>query len=185
MRIDGNRTAVGNEKSMTTFFAMVFWIYREFRIDSKSQIYNLDETGFTPSNDLGSGSVNCVISLASSQAISVGARFKYVNRITALHCVSAYGTNVLPALVFKGARLSTVDCDQGKISVKDYIGEDIIVYNRKKLGSSDTPIFIQWCQKFAPMKLSKHGREEYVVLFFDGYRSHLSLQALQVLSVGH
>ena len=146
MRIDRNRTSVANEKSMTTFVAMVDWIYREFRIDSNSQIYNLDETGFTPSNDLGSGSVTRVISLTSSQAISVGTRFKYLNRITALHCMSSGGTNVLPALVLKGARLATVDCDQGKISVKDYIGEDITAYSRKKLGSIDTLIYIQWCQ---------------------------------------
>ena len=46
-----------------------------------------------------------------------------MNRITAFHFVSADATNVLQALVFKGARLGTVNCDQGKISVKDYIGE--------------------------------------------------------------
>ena len=32
------------------------------------------------------------------------------------------------------------------------------------------------------MKLSKHDFEKYVVLFFDGYRSHLSLEALRVLA---
>lgn len=67
-----------------------------------SQVWNLDEIGFTPGWDLNSINRTGVVAATNTRAVFPSAQFRYINRISVLVAVFANGVSIYPAAVLHG-----------------------------------------------------------------------------------
>lgn len=105
--------------------------------------------------------------------------------MTMLPAVSAEGDIERPMLVFKGSRVPyRVLSENGRQVVQTYgdcLPRGYIVGMREQEGGVDTPKVLVWCTDFTNhvAGLTQNGRK--VLLIVEGYRSHMSLSALEKL----
>ena len=64
--VEGIRAKSSTAKNIGSFFAILRLVYIENKILGPSQVYNVDETGFTPSNDMTSSVTSRTVTLANT-----------------------------------------------------------------------------------------------------------------------
>lgn len=100
--IDHIRYVLFNCKTISSFFAQISLIYKQKEIMRAFQIFNLDNTGFSPGHDLNGIQKERMIIDADTCAVLPRVNFRYNNQFSILVANSADGTFLLPAATFKG-----------------------------------------------------------------------------------
>jgi len=169
-----------NVESIAEYMAQVELAYSKYSIKEAWQILNLDETGFSPGRDLTGKTAHKVIASAGKGATWSNVGFKYPHRISFLACVSAAGDTFLPAPIFRGLRepfLST-GCYSRKVS--ELMPQGWKAFWRKDVASVDSAIFYSWSTEFIKEVRSKYGEQDWLILFWDGYRAHMTYRVINM-----
>eukprot|EP00171_Calliarthron_tuberculosum_P002640 IDg2640t1 len=144
----------------------------------------------SPERDCHRNSTKKVVGARSTRCYTKGADFeKNLSRVTLLGCISAAGEAFLPMWIFKGKRLpfrfrQMPDGSQKAESAAHLLPPGSLHGTRPEVGGVDTKIFVSWCKHFVQRVeyLTREGKK--VLLVYDGYRAHMSLECLQILKDG-
>lgn len=180
--VDHAREAAFNSFTIGQFFAQVSILYEQLDIRRPGQVANLDESGFTPGRDLCGGAKHRVVTPAGVRASLAKPNFKYAHRVTILAAIFADGSHVSPAVVFRGEREPHLSSATQSKRVSDICPPPWCVYWRKDIASMDTQIFRKWVKEFVPKARAKVNQEEWIVLFYDGFRAHMASDVIDVLA---
>lgn len=181
-----------NGETLTTHIATFEKLLEDNGI-ADSHVYNLDETGVTPNKDTAKRT-NCKHILRSGMAQSSQIRtasFRNVDRVTMLGTICADGTTVPPLFVVKGKSIpyrmiENLDTNRHEMeSMFDCLPEGSMVAVREDTASVDRHNFADWAARFVELVKPKTEGGRKVVLTYDGYRSHVSLLAIQTLRDGN
>ena len=161
---------------------LVLKIIQEHNIDSP-RIWNCDESCATPGRAAkGKQTSRVYVERAGAREAKIE-HFLSTNMVTMLSAVNYADETVPLMLVFKGSRLPyRVVVQEGINTVQRYAGclpRESIVSRRCEGGGVDIKIFLEWCEHFIcnVRDLTRGGRK--LLLILDGYRSHMSLAALE------
>lgn len=188
LRQEGVRFDAINADTLTTHLAAVEFLIKKHGIDA-SRLANLDEAGATAEKEaLGLASSKTFFPRGQSHQARILV-FKNESRVTIMPDIFASGEMGRPMFVFKGTKLPhrVVERDSAlyRESVVDCLPRRSIVTTREDLAGVDKSNFIRWAELFVEdvADLTKQGRK--VLLLYDGYRSHMSLRAVQILRKGN
>lgn len=180
-----------NAENLTSHFAAVERIIHENSID-EVRFANLDESGITPGNDhsrVGKKKVYCTRYARQHKqcAETSSPEFANIHRVTLVGVVFASGEAGRPTFIFEGTKLRyrTVVGSGGSTyheSIAECLPQRSDFTTRKDVAGVDKQIFIRWARRFVEdvQPLTAGGRK--VLFTYDGYRSHMSIEALEVLN---
>lgn len=184
LRQEACRFCACNAETLTSHLATVEKIVIENNIDPE-RMWNLDESGATPGRDAnGKDKRKVYMTRAGAKDAKIGS-FLNSNRVTIMPVISAAGRMTSPLFVFRDKRLPYwVKITEGSEVVEtfaDHLPRQSLVSVREQLGGVDTHNFYNWACNFVrdTKDLTANGRK--LLLIYDGYRSHMSLQVLQLL----
>ena len=162
-------------------YARLKAIYEKYSINCRSQIFNLDETGFsmrgaergrTKLVTIKDQRLNCV-SLKLSGSI---------DHVTVLPVVSADGKMWNPAVVLKGKKHRVRKSKDGSArTLHSYFPPGSSIYMRENVASMDSDIFQLWAIEFVAETQALRKRKGALLLLFDGMDAHLKYCALKTL----
>ena len=101
----------------------------------------------------------------------------------------ADSSSAKPVFIFKGKRIPYPFINKGGLQVTEKIAVCLPrfsrVFMREEGGGIDKHLFVKWTNLFVQeiTDLTQNGRK--VLLLYDGYRSHMSNEALKVLDDGN
>lgn len=183
LRQESKRFAACNADSLTTHFATLSTLIERFDLDAQ-RIWNLDETGATPDKDVnGRSSSRRFMDRRGVQDLKI-AEFRRTHRVTMLPVISAAGQNGPTLFIFKGRRMPYRQIlRRGVVHTETFaelLPRGSLIAFREERGGVDTKNFFEWARIFvhSVRDLTANGRK--VLLIYDAYRSHLSLQVLQL-----
>lgn len=81
-----------NYESLAVLFAQVSLVYNQYDIKCRGQLYNLDETWFSPGRDLCGTKGKRVVTSAGVTAVWARVKFQYTKRISVLLCFNMCGS---------------------------------------------------------------------------------------------
>ena len=182
-RQEAKRFLAVNAKVLTTHFATLKKLVDDNGLDA-ARIFNLNEVGTTPGKD-----TTCMTSAKrllprySGQDICMQ-EFKNVPRVTMLPVISADGQTGPPLFVFKGLRLPyrNVLCN-GRVRTETpacNLPINSCLALRQENGGVDTVNFLHWAYSFVSFVGPLVANNRKVLLIYDGYRAHLSLDILEL-----
>ena len=178
-----------NADTLTTHLASFESVLVENGITA-SQLYNVDETGVTPNLDKSKRTCQKML-LRTSMSKTTQVRtthFKNVDRITMMATVCADGSSFPPFFVLKGMRIPyreiVVDNRYEMESVFDCLPDGSLLTVRNETASVDQWNFADWARHFVAAIRPKTMNGRKVLGTYDGYRCHITLRALDILSKG-
>ena len=181
------RWAATNATNITQHFAALESVISENNIDP-CRIANLDETGTTPNRDCRQTARTKVYNLRGTPPQQRSPEFENVNRITLMSVIFANGVPGRSMFVCKGKHLKyRTSFVQGKPvleTLADCLPRGSIVTMRENVAGVDNPNFIEWAKLFVKDAADLTIDNRKVLLILDGYRSHMTYQALKILQTG-
>eukprot|EP00171_Calliarthron_tuberculosum_P002273 IDg2273t1 len=183
LRQESKRFAACNAEILTTHFATLSVVMERYAFDAQ-RIWNLDETGATPDKDI-NGRSRCrrFLDRRGAQDLKI-AEFRRTHRVTMMPVISAAGQCGPTLFIFKGQRMPYREVlRHGVAHVQTYadlLPRGSVMAFREERGGVDTKNFLGWARLFVDSvrDLTANGRK--VLLIFDAYRSHMSLQVIQL-----
>ena len=152
------------------------------------RIANLDETGTTPDRDCNQTARTKVYNLRGVQPQQRSSQFVNVNRITMMSVIFANGEAGRSMFVCKGKHLkfrtTVVDGKPVVETLADCLPRGSIVTMRENVAGVDSYNFIEWAKLFVVDVKDLTMNNRNVLLVLDGYRSHMTYQALRILQTG-
>eukprot|EP00171_Calliarthron_tuberculosum_P001809 IDg1809t1 len=150
-----DRFASSSAEVLTTHIVSLGQVLEDFNIDAE-RLFNLDETGMTATRDCHGASTNKAFTSSGTRCERRAVSFRNeIARVTLMACVSASGCSDLPLWILRDVR-------------------------------SLTEIFRSQTERPFANALALHFPDNRkVLLLYDGYRSHMSLKALQILQRGN
>lgn len=179
--VDNVRYVAFNAFTVGSFFAQVSLVYQNYKIRSPSQVFNLDETGFSPGRDVIGMKCSRVITEVGASAVTPKLSFNYTNRVSIIVCVCASGTSVAPGIVFKGVREPTLSSGAMSARVTQLVKEPWSVYWRRDTASVDSYIFGRWIDRFIAAVRTDVDSNDWAVLFYDALRAHMTSTVVEKL----
>ena len=179
---ESKRFAVVNIDSLSTHFGTIEKLVNDNDIDA-SRIFNLDEVGICPNKDA-SGRLACknIMPRRGNQDF-VAPLFKYEDRVTMMPVISAAGEAGPPLFVIKEKRMAYRNVLRNG---KTYIESPVSTLPRRSVlatgieaGAVDSMNFLSWSDSFTEFTKDLRDEGRKVLLIYDGYRSHFSLQVLE------
>jgi DDE superfamily endonuclease len=178
-----------NADVLTTHAAALENLIAESGIDA-DRIFNLDECGETPGKYVSGQTKEKVFTKSGVRGDARMPSFANCSRVTIVPTISAAGSCCAPLFIFKGARLKSrvVSRNVGAApavelteAIADLLPRKSIVTYREDVTGMDKAIFSQWARDFVKevADLTSGGRK--ILLPYDGYRSHLAVEALEIL----
>lgn len=183
LRQESKRFAACSAENLTSHFATLSVLIERYKFDAE-RIWNLDETGATPDKDVnGRSSSRRFLDRRGSQDLKI-AEFRRTHRVTMLPVISAAGQLGPTLFIFKGQNMPYRKVLRGgEVLVETYadpLPRGSVLAFREERGGVDTKNFLEWARIFVSSvrDLTTNGRK--VLLIYDAYRSHLSLQVLRL-----
>jgi hypothetical protein len=178
-----------NADVLTTHAAALEKLITENGIDAE-RLFNLDECGATPGKDVSGQTKEKVFTRSGVRGDARMPSFVNCSRVTIVPTISAAGSCCAPLFIFKGTRLKTrvVSRSVGAgpaveltETIADLLPRNSIATCREDVAGMDKAIFIWWARDFVKevADLTSGGRK--ILLTYDGYRSHLAVEALEIL----
>lgn len=180
--VDAVRCKAFNAFNIGQFFAQVNLLYDTLSIKKPCQVCNLDETGFSPGRDIVGMSGKRVITQQGIRAVCQMPSFKYQHRITVLACVFADGSPIAPAVVFRGEREPLLTSPTISRKASEVVKDPWLLFWRKDVASVDTGIFRRWIDNFIPLARAHVHSSEWIILYYDALRSHMSAGVVHKLA---
>ncbi|CDF33433.1 unnamed protein product [Chondrus crispus] len=166
--------------TMAEHFARLHQVYREYKITSAQQIFNLDESGFSMRTVHRSRTKAVFERTARSNSKELKWS-KNAEHATIMPVVSADGRVWCPVAILPGKRSKyRIRADGKKETPSCYLPSNAYTSYRDPAGV-DGAIFYDWAQKFVTETTHLRQKHKNIVLTFDGYGAHVSLRALKVL----
>jgi len=137
-----------NAECVAEFFAQVEHYYQKYNITEGWQVFNLDETGFTPGRDLDGSGRHGVVTTIGNRAVTSRVTFQYEHRISVLGCVNAVGKSFQSTAVFKGVREPKMNVFLSLKPVSRIMPEPWTAMWRRDSASVDSAIFRRWALQF-------------------------------------
>lgn len=122
--VDRDRFIAFNAFTMGTIFAQAQLVHQKHNIVRKEQVFNLDETGFSPGRAISGAKTLRVITPAGQCAVIPRWSFGYTHRISILLCVNGGGTVFVPTAGFCGVRKPTLGDGPVNTKVSDLVGPE-------------------------------------------------------------
>ena len=185
LRQEAKRFSAVNADVLTKHFSVLEKHISENDLDA-SRIFNLDEAGTTPEKDItGIAAARRLMPRPGEKDVKMP-QFKKLNRVTMMPIVSAAGEAAPPLFVFKGSRVPfrTV-LRAGRIVDETPISNLPLrstVALRQENGGVDTQNFRNWANKFVLFVAELTANDRKVLLIYDGYRAHLSVEVLEIFA---
>eukprot|EP00171_Calliarthron_tuberculosum_P006015 IDg6015t1 len=170
-------------KNLTTHFATLAMLFDKFGFDAQ-RVWNLDETGATPDKDVnGRSSCRRFLDRRGLQDLKI-AEFRRTHRVTMLPAISAAGSVAPPLFVFKGKKIPYREVLLGGKAVvqtyADLLPRHSLLACREDRGSVDSVNFFNWAKVFVESVRDLTAGGCKVLLIYDAYRSHMSLNVLNL-----
>ena len=102
LRQEGQRWSSVNAEALTTHFACIEKLVKDYNIDT-ARIWNLDETGGTPGRDVVSNTSVKVVTRRNSDSDVQVPEFIRTSRATVMAVINGAGDSAPPLFVFKGS----------------------------------------------------------------------------------
>ena len=183
LRQEAKRFMAVNSDVLNTHFVTLERLVEDHGLDA-ARVFNLDECGTTPGKDLtGIGTARRLLPRRGVRDIRLSS-FKYLNRVTMMPVINAFGQSGPPLFVFKGTKMPYRTVLKGGIVVEETPACNLpfksTVALRAENGAVDTANFVKWAHTFVEFTNDLRCNNRKVLLIYDGYRSHLSLQVLEL-----
>lgn len=178
---EAKRFAAVNTETLTTHFATLEKLMSDYSLD-EYRIFNLDEVGIFSGKDA-SGKLVCRRFLPrKGNQDFISANFGYEDRINMMPVISAAGLHSPPLFVIKGKRMTfrnkLVNGNVLTETPADCLPREAVIATRAEVGGVDSKNFLSWSQSFLRYTRDLRRGGQNILLVYDGYRSHLSLEVL-------
>lgn len=182
---EAERFAAVNANTLTSHFAQLRELVAQNCLDSYRD-WNLDETGTTPGRDSTGATKERKFVRRKEGSDFKTASFKNTHRVTVMPCVSA-GGEIGPTLyVFKGQKMpyrEVVIAGETVVeTLATHLPRNSVVTMREKVAGIDGNSFFKCAKIFCDFVRPQTAGGRKVLLTCDGYRSHLSLQVLELFA---
>ncbi len=165
--------------NVAAHFARLEAIYEKYSINCPSQIFNLDETGFSLKGAV-RGQTKVIIpkgERANSVTLKTSGN---VDHVTVMPVVSADGKVWNPAIILKGKRHRGRKKANGVWkTVHDYFPPGAYIYLREDVASMDSDIFNLWATEFVKETFALRQRKGCILIILDGMGAHLQYRAMK------
>eukprot|EP00178_Gracilaria_changii_P018579 TRINITY_DN531_c0_g1_i1.p1 TRINITY_DN531_c0_g1~~TRINITY_DN531_c0_g1_i1.p1 ORF type:complete len:353 (+),score=29.71 TRINITY_DN531_c0_g1_i1:40-1059(+) len=172
-----------NAEALTHHFATLQRLVADYNLDG-DRIFYLDEVGVTPDKDVtGVSSLRRTFPRRGSRDMVMN-DYHYKNRITMMPVVSAAGDCGPLLVVVKGSRIPYRTVLKNGVAIQEAptvsLPRNAVIATRCDTGGVDSVNFKAWAQRFVAYvhSLTINGRK--VLLVYDAYRAHLSLEVLEL-----
>ena len=179
---ESKRFAAVNMESLSPHFGTIEKLVNDNDMDA-SRIFNLDEVGISPNKDASRRLACKRIMPRRGNQDFVAPLFKYEDRVTMMPVISAASEAGPPLFVIKGKQMSYRNMlRNGKTyieSPESSLPRRSVLATRIEGGGVDSKNFLSWADSFIEFTKDLRAEGWKVLLIYDGYRSHLSLQVLE------
>lgn len=174
------RAEAMNPSTVAKHFARIVALCEHYEIRDASQMFNLDETGFSIKGMRTGGRTKCVVP-KNARANSRDVTFRgSIDHVTFMPVVSASGQLYTPVCVLPGVEAKYRKTQRGYETPSDYLPSPHYLYMRAIAGV-DSNIFFDWAKNFVDETAHLRRNNRYLLLIFDGYGCHLQYNSLKFL----
>ncbi|PXF46856.1 Pogo transposable element with KRAB domain [Gracilariopsis chorda] len=174
------RAIAMSPENLASHFARIVQVYKEYKINSPEQVFNIDESGFSVRTATRAHSK----ALFNSKGRSNSVELKWsgnAQHVTIMPVVSGDGRAWSPLVVLQGARAKyRLRADGTRETPSCYLPANAITCYRDPAGV-DTAVFFEWVEHFVQETTEIRRKHRHIVLTFDGYGAHCSYKALKLL----
>lgn len=164
---------------MATHFARLHHVYQKFNIVNPSQIFNIDESGFSVKSATRTRTKAVFDGNERPNALALKWA-ENADHTTIMPVVSADGSVWTPVVIIPGARAKYRTRDDGIIeSPGSFLPPNAVLGYREPAGM-DTELFKEWAKNFIHETTALRAKYKYLVLTYDGYGAHVNYEVLRM-----
>ena len=171
------------DESLITHFATLEKLIHEYNIDD-SRLFNLDEAGASPEKNVGNKDSARRYMPRSGCHDTRMAAIANKNRITIMAVISAAGQHAPPLFVLKGTQIPyRIVIRSGQTITESpvtLLPRHAVMAMRAANGGVDSTNFYNWALAFLDYTKDLRANGRKVLLVYDRYLSHLSIQVLKL-----